>query len=115
MCRYRYGIEPTHWTEFPAATVCVAQVVSLSDFSTTLAGQTAAVTFQLPELQVQSVFTTAVVPDGGSILIGGLSRLRNIERRAEVPFLAKIPLLGFFFMPYTALAYMAANSTTTAP
>jgi general secretion pathway protein D len=75
----------------------VANVVALTDFSTTLAGQTAAVTFQLPELEVQSVFTTAVVPDGGSILIGGLSRLRNVERRAEVPWLANIPLLGFFF------------------
>ena len=75
----------------------VAQVVALTDFSTTLAGQTAAVTFQLPELQVQSVFTTAVVPDGGSILIGGLSRLRNVERRAEVPWIANVPILGFFF------------------
>jgi general secretion pathway protein D len=46
---------------------------------------------------VQSVFTTAVVPDGGSILLGGLSRIRNIERRAEVPWLANIPLVGFFF------------------
>lgn len=75
----------------------VASVVSLTDFSTTLGGATASVTFQLPELEVQSVFTTAVVPDGGSILIGGLSRLRNVERRAEVPWLANIPLLGFFF------------------
>jgi len=75
----------------------VAQIVSLTDFSTTLAGQTAAVTFQLPELEVQSVFTTVSVPDGGSILLGGLSRLRNVERRAEVPWLANIPLLGFFF------------------
>jgi general secretion pathway protein D len=75
----------------------VAQVIALTDFSTTLAGQTAAVTFQLPELEVQSVFTTAVVPDGGSILIGGLSRLRNIERRSEVPWIANIPLVGFFF------------------
>lgn len=75
----------------------VAQVVALTDFSTTLAGQTAAVTFQLPELEVQSVFTTAVVPDGGSILIGGLSRIRNVERRAEVPWIANVPLLGFFF------------------
>jgi type II secretory pathway component GspD/PulD (secretin) len=37
------------------------------------------------------------VPDGGSILIGGLSRLRNVERRSEVPWIANIPLLGFFF------------------
>ena len=75
----------------------VAEVVSITNFSTTLAGQTAAVTLQLPELEVQSVFTTAHVPDGGSILIGGLSRVRNVERRAEVPWLANIPLLGFFF------------------
>ena len=75
----------------------VARVVNLTDFTTTLAGQTAGVTFQLPELEVQSVFTTAVVPDGGSILIGGLSRVRNIERRAEVPWLANVPLFGFFF------------------
>lgn len=75
----------------------VAQVVALNDFATTLAGQTAAVTLQLPELQVQSVFTTAHVPDGGSILIGGLSRLRNVERRAEVPWIANVPLIGFFF------------------
>jgi general secretion pathway protein D len=75
----------------------VAKVVALNDFATTLAGQTAAVTLQLPELEVQSVFTTARVPDGGSILIGGLSRLRNIERRAEVPWIANVPLIGFFF------------------
>jgi type II secretory pathway component GspD/PulD (secretin) len=43
------------------------------------------------------VFTTAVIPDGGSILLGGLSNLRNVERRAEVPWLAKIPIAGFFF------------------
>ena len=75
----------------------MASIASLRDFSTTLGGATASVTFQLPELEVQSVFTTAVVPDGGSILIGGLSRLRDIERRAEVPWMAKVPLLGFFF------------------
>ena len=77
----------------------VAEVVALTDFSTSLGGVVAAspITFQLPELRVQSVFTTAVVPDGGSILIGGLSRMRNVERRAEVPWIANIPILGFFF------------------
>lgn len=75
----------------------VAKVISLTDFSTALSGDTAPVTFQLPELEVQSVFTTAVVPDGGTILVGGLSRIRNIERRAEVPWLANLPIVGFFF------------------
>jgi type II secretory pathway component GspD/PulD (secretin) len=75
----------------------VAKVVALRTFSSTLGGNTAPVEFQLPELQVQSVFTTAVIPDGGSILLGGLSNIRNVERRAEVPWLAKLPVAGFFF------------------
>jgi len=75
----------------------VAKIVALRDFSSTLGGNTSPVTFQLPELQVQSVFTTATIPDGGSLLLGGLSNVRNIERRAEVPWFAKIPIVGFFF------------------
>ena len=75
----------------------VANVVNLRDFSSTLGGNTSPVEFQLPELEVQSVFTTAVIPDGGSILLGGLSKVRNIERRAEVPWFARIPVVGFLF------------------
>ena len=75
----------------------IAKVVNLRTFSTTLGGNTAPVDFQLPELEVQSVNTSAILPDGGSILLGGLSSVRNIERRAEVPWLAKIPVAGFFF------------------
>lgn len=75
----------------------VANVVNLRNFSSTLGGNTSPVEFQLPELEVQSVFTTAVIPDGGSILLGGLSKVRNIERRAEVPWLANIPVVGFLF------------------
>jgi type II/III secretion system protein len=75
----------------------VAKVVALRNFSSTLGGNTSPVEFQLPELQVQSVFTTAVIPDGASILLGGLSNIRNVERRAEVPWLAKLPIVGFLF------------------
>jgi len=75
----------------------VARVVSLRNFSTTLGGNTSPVEFQLPELEVQSVNTSAYLPDGGSLLLGGLSRVRNIERRAEVPWIAKVPVLGFLF------------------
>jgi len=75
----------------------VAKVVALRNFSSTLGGNTSPVEFQLPELQVQSVFTTATIPDGGSILLGGLSKIRNIERRAEVPWLARLPIVGFVF------------------
>jgi hypothetical protein len=75
----------------------VAKVVALRNYSSTLGGNTSPVSFQLPEVQVQSVFTTALIPDGGSIMLGGLSNIRNIERRAEIPWIAKIPLIGFFF------------------
>ncbi|MEM1452944.1 MAG: hypothetical protein AAF957_18320 [Planctomycetota bacterium] len=75
----------------------VARVVALRDFSTTLGGNTAPVEFQLPELEVQSVNTSAFLPDGGSLLLGGLSRIRNVERRAEVPWIGRVPLLGFLF------------------
>ncbi len=75
----------------------VANVVALRNFSSTLGGNTSPVEFQLPEIEVQSVFTTADIPDGGSVLLGGLSNVRNIERRAEVPWLARIPIVGFLF------------------
>lgn len=75
----------------------VADIVSLSDFTTSLGGSTSPVSLQLPELEVKSVYTTVEVPDGGSILLGGLNKIRNVERRAEVPWLAKIPVFGFFF------------------
>jgi type II secretory pathway component GspD/PulD (secretin) len=71
--------------------------VALRNFSSTLGGNTSPIQFQLPEIEVQSVFTTATIPDGGSLMLGGLSRVRSIERRAEVPWLAKIPIVGFFF------------------
>jgi len=75
----------------------VAKVIALRNFSSTLGGNTSPIQFQLPELEVQSVFTTATIPDGGSLMLGGLSRVRSIERRAEVPWFAKIPIVGFFF------------------
>jgi type II secretory pathway component GspD/PulD (secretin) len=75
----------------------IAKVVELRTISTTLGGNTSPVDFQLPELEVQSVNTSAIIPDGGTILLGGLSSIRNIERRAEIPWIAKIPILGFFF------------------
>jgi hypothetical protein len=75
----------------------VARIVDIQDFTTTLGGLAGAVTFQLPHLSVQSAFTTAVVPDGGAVLIGGLRTLREIEARAEVPWLGRLPIIGFFF------------------
>ncbi len=76
----------------------VAELIRpIPTFSTSLAGTTQPVTLQLPQLTVRSFATTATVPDGGSLLIGGLREVLSIERRAEVPVFGKIPLLSFFF------------------
>ncbi|MFO1052857.1 MAG: hypothetical protein U1F36_11635 [Planctomycetota bacterium] len=76
----------------------VAELVRpIPTFSTSLAGTTQPVTLQLPQLLVRSIATTVEVPDGGSVMIGGLRQVLNKERRAEVPILGRIPLLSFFF------------------
>lgn len=75
----------------------VAKVVNVRQISTTLGGNTSPVNFDLPELEVQSINTSAVIPDGGSILLGGISDIRTVERRASVPWIAEVPLLGFLF------------------
>lgn len=66
-------------------------------FTTSLAGSTLPVTLQLPNLTVTSFATTARVPDGGTVLLGGLRQVLSKERRAEVPLLANLPLISFFF------------------
>lgn len=57
---------------------------------------------QFPELAIRRVRTTATVPDGGIMLLGGL--LRNIKFRAEngVPFLSDLPVVGRLFRWNTA-------------
>ena len=66
-------------------------------FTTSLAGSTLPVTLQLPNLTVTSFDTAARVPDGGTVLLGGLRQILTKERRAEVPLLAQLPLVAFFF------------------
>ncbi|MBL8722476.1 MAG: hypothetical protein JNK49_00435 [Planctomycetes bacterium] len=66
-------------------------------FTTSLAGSTLPVTLQLPRLLVTNFTTTVTVPDGGSVLLGGLRQTLNKERRAEVPVLSRLPILSFFF------------------
>jgi general secretion pathway protein D len=52
---------------------------------------------QFPELLIRRVRTTATVPDGGIILLGGL--YRNVKFHAEngVPFLSDLPIVGRLF------------------
>ena len=66
-------------------------------FTVSLGAATTPVTIQLPELVIQKSQTTVRLPDGGSVVIGGLKEISLMDMKSETPFLAKIPLLSFFF------------------
>ena len=75
----------------------VATVVRpIRQFQTQL-GVGSAVTLQLPEMHKESVNTTVVVPDGGTLLLGGLKFAEERTLDSKVPFLGDIPVLSFFF------------------
>ena len=76
----------------------VAKLIEpIRTITTTLGSQTQPVTIQLPELIIQSAETTVTVPDRGTVVLGGLKNILSVDRRSEIPFLADVPLLGFFF------------------
>jgi type II secretory pathway component GspD/PulD (secretin) len=77
----------------------VAKVVRpIPTFQTTLGAQLSTPVFlHLPELKVQKIQTTVTVPDGGTLMLGGMKTAREEDVKSEVPFLHNIPILNFFF------------------
>ncbi|MGE0191683.1 MAG: hypothetical protein AB7T63_06525 [Planctomycetota bacterium] len=57
----------------------------------------APVTLQVPEMRIQRVRTTVMMPDGATLLIGGMKYYDKDVRDSGVPFLSKIPVLSFLF------------------
>ncbi|HZM00664.1 MAG TPA: hypothetical protein VFD43_10470 [Planctomycetota bacterium] len=55
------------------------------------------VTIELPELRVQRLRTTATIPDGATLMLGGLKRSVEQNQESGVPFLSDIPVLGGVF------------------
>lgn len=55
------------------------------------------VTLMLPELELQKIRTRAFVPDGGSLLLGGMKMVEEQEMDSGIPYLKDIPVLSFFF------------------
>ncbi|MFV1958694.1 MAG: hypothetical protein ACC662_04705, partial [Planctomycetota bacterium] len=72
----------------------------IATFSTSLASgpvtASAPVVLQIPELQVSRVRTTVVIPDGGTLLLGGLKFYEQVTQNVGIPFLRDIPILSFF-------------------
>ena len=54
-------------------------------------------TIQLPETTTTTLNTTVTVPDGGTILLGGVKRMREQRIEYGVPILAKTPLVNRLF------------------
>jgi len=67
----------------------------IATFQTTLANGPP-VTIQLPELKIQRVRTTVTMPDGGTLLLGGLKFFEERRLESTVPWLDKIPVANFF-------------------
>lgn len=54
-------------------------------------------TVQQPTLASTSISTTVSVPDGGTILLGGIKRMREGRNERGVPILSKIPYINRLF------------------
>ena len=59
--------------------------------------QSSGTTIQLPEFLFTTVTTTVSVPDGGTVLLGGIKRLREGRNEFGVPILSKIPYINRLF------------------
>jgi general secretion pathway protein D len=54
-------------------------------------------TVQLPTFNFTTVSTTVSVPDGGTVLLGGIKRLSEGRNERGVPMLSKIPYINRLF------------------
>jgi general secretion pathway protein D len=54
-------------------------------------------TVQLPTFEVITVATTVSVPDGGTVLLGGIKRLSEGRNEFGIPLLSKVPYLDRLF------------------
>jgi type II secretory pathway component GspD/PulD (secretin) len=54
-------------------------------------------TIQLPNVTTFTITTTVTVPDGGTVLMGGVKSLREERNEQGVPIMSKIPLIDRLF------------------
>ncbi|MFO0837940.1 MAG: hypothetical protein U1D55_05390 [Phycisphaerae bacterium] len=57
----------------------------------------------LPDQEIRQISTTVSVPDGGTVLLGGLKQVGEVEVEAGVPILSKIPILKRAFTNTTTV------------
>lgn len=54
-----------------------------------------------PEISAQELTTTVTVPNGGTVVLGGLIQEETQANDSGVPFLMRVPVLGYFFKQTT--------------
>jgi type II secretory pathway component GspD/PulD (secretin) len=54
-------------------------------------------TLRLPESAIRGIQTTVSIPDGGTLLVGGMSDTRETKGYAGVPVVERIPLVKYLF------------------
>ncbi len=62
-----------------------------------LAGGSTVVPVQLPIISVTKIKTTVNVPDGGTVLLGGLKREIKTDTSIGLPIFRQIPIMNLFF------------------
>ena len=65
-------------------------------FTTTL-GVGQPISIQLPEVTLQTVRTTVTMPDGGTMMLGGMRLVERQNLRSTVPLLGNLPGLSWLF------------------
>ncbi len=73
-------------------------LTSAADATTlTLAAGNTNISIELPVVSLSEIKTTVMVPDGGTVIIGGLKNFRQVENWAGVPIISKVPILRNLF------------------
>ena len=56
---------------------------------------------QVPVVQLKSIASTVTVPDGGTLLLGGLATARELKGYASAPFIASIPVVQYLLRDWS--------------
>ena len=67
----------------------------LPQFTTGL-GVGESITIELPEMEIKRLRTTVTIPDGSTLLLGGMKISTEQKFDTGLPFLNKIPIVSFF-------------------
>ncbi len=77
--------------------IVAPQVSSVSDSSVSFATGTNDLGSTAPIINIRSADTVVVVPDGQTVVIGGLMQTSKVKSERKVPILGDIPLIGLLF------------------